>query len=153
MSSTQPRTTIVIKSYLKTSDSISNKSRILSFSLHVIPERDCTPLQCFYKGCIQSNQQLDLSRLMHSIYCGSAVFPYQALERTAAQETLIGCAGLYNINLKALNIQPVYTHTHTHTHTCAHSAHLTHLHLHLTRPELAGEDGYKFEVTTGEKPG
>jgi hypothetical protein len=43
-----------------------------------ISERDCTPLQCFYKGCIQSNQQLALSRLMHSIHCGSAIFPYQA---------------------------------------------------------------------------
>jgi hypothetical protein len=66
-------------------------------------ERDCTPLQCFYKGCIQLNQQLALSRLMHSIHCGSAIFPYQALERRPVQETLIGCAGLHSIkNSKAL---------------------------------------------------
>jgi hypothetical protein len=61
-----------------------------------ISERDCTPLQCFYKGCIQSNQKLALSRLMHSIHCGSAVFPYEALERRSAQGTLTGCAGLHN---------------------------------------------------------
>jgi hypothetical protein len=54
-----------------------------------ISESDCTPLQCFYKGCIQSNQQLALSLLMHSIHCGSAVFPYQALEIRQAQETVI----------------------------------------------------------------
>jgi hypothetical protein len=45
-----------------------------------ISERDCSPLQCFYKVCTQSNQQLALSRLMHSMHCGSAVFPYQALK-------------------------------------------------------------------------
>jgi hypothetical protein len=50
-------------------------------------ERDCTPLRCFYKVCIQSNQQLALSRLMHSIHCGNAIFSYQALERPA-EETL-----------------------------------------------------------------
>jgi hypothetical protein len=31
-----------------------------------ISESDCTPLQSFYEGSIQSNQQLALSRLMHS---------------------------------------------------------------------------------------
>jgi hypothetical protein len=32
-----------------------------------ISERDCTPLQLFYKDCIQSKQQLALVRLMHSV--------------------------------------------------------------------------------------
>jgi hypothetical protein len=27
----------------------------------------------------------------HSIYCSSTIFPYQALERRKAQETLTGC--------------------------------------------------------------
>jgi hypothetical protein len=59
----------------------------------IISERDCTPVQCFfYKNCTQSNQQLALSRLMHSTHRCSAVFPYQALETRPAQETLIGCA-------------------------------------------------------------
>jgi hypothetical protein len=61
-----------------------------------ISEPDCTPLQCFYKGYTQSNQQLAVSRLMHSTHCDSAIFPYQALERKQAQDTLSGCAGLYN---------------------------------------------------------
>jgi hypothetical protein len=52
-----------------------------------ISERDCTLLQCFYKGCFQSNEQLALSQLMHSMHCGSAVFPYQVLERRTAQQT------------------------------------------------------------------
>jgi hypothetical protein len=34
-----------------------------------------------------------VSRLMHSIHCGSTIFPYQVLERKPAQDTLIGCAG------------------------------------------------------------
>jgi hypothetical protein len=55
-----------------------------------------------YKGCIQSNHQLALSRLMHSIHCGSAVFPYQALERRPTQETLIGCAGLHYKKFKGI---------------------------------------------------
>jgi hypothetical protein len=70
-----------------------------------ISERDCTPLQCFYKGCIQSNQ-LALSRLMHNIPCSNAIFPYQVLERRPAQKTLIRCAGLHK-NSKAVNIYPV----------------------------------------------
>jgi hypothetical protein len=69
-------------------------------------ERDSNPLQCFYKGCIQSNQQLALSRLMHSIHCGYAIFPYQALEGRPAQETFMGCAGHITKNSKALNIHP-----------------------------------------------
>jgi hypothetical protein len=69
-----------------------------------ISERDCTLLQCFYKGCTQSTQQLAVSLLMHSIHCCSAVFPYQALERRTAQETLIGCAGRIARNPKAPNI-------------------------------------------------
>jgi hypothetical protein len=45
---------------------------------------------------------------MHDIHCGSAVFPYQPLERRPVQETLIGCAVLHNIqHSKALNIHPV----------------------------------------------
>jgi hypothetical protein len=92
----QSRTTNVVL-LLKTSVFISYLFRISSFLsfvflssyvfLHTfISERDCTLLQCFYKGCTQSNQQLALSLLMHSIHCGSAVFPYQALKRSA-QET------------------------------------------------------------------
>jgi hypothetical protein len=34
---------------------------------------------------VQSNKQLSLSQLMHGIYLGSAAFPFQALERRAAQ--------------------------------------------------------------------
>jgi hypothetical protein len=115
----QSRTTTVTHSYLKTSVFISyynrcsnwqpssvilaSKRRIYSspsscasFQTFIF-ERDCTPLQCFHKGCIQSKQQLILSRLMHSIHCGSAVFPYQALESRKAQETLICCAGPHKI--------------------------------------------------------
>jgi hypothetical protein len=36
-----------------------------------------------------------LSRLMHSIHCGSAAFPYQALERRQAQGTSNGYAELH----------------------------------------------------------
>jgi hypothetical protein len=50
-------------------------------------ERDFTPLQYFYKGCTQSNQQLSLSPLMHTIHCGSAVLSHQVLDRRRAQET------------------------------------------------------------------
>jgi hypothetical protein len=111
----QSRTT-VIRSYLKTSVFISYYSRcffivhfFLPSSIHTfIPERNCTPLECFYKGCVRSNQQLALSRLMHSIYTGSVIFPYQALERRSAQETLVGFAGLHNTeNSKAFDIHSV----------------------------------------------
>jgi hypothetical protein len=63
-----------------------------------ISKRDCTQLQCFYKGCTQSNQQLALSRLMHCIRCDRAVFLYQELERRPVQEIvgLIGRAGQRN---------------------------------------------------------
>jgi hypothetical protein len=45
----------------------------------------------------------------------SAVFPHQVLERIPAQETFIGCAGLHNINPKALNILSLYMHNiHAH---------------------------------------
>jgi hypothetical protein len=54
------------------------------------------PLHCFYRGCIQSNQQLAGSQLMHSIHYISAVYPYQVRERRPAQDTLIGCAELHN---------------------------------------------------------
>jgi hypothetical protein len=72
----------------------------------LISECDCTPLQCFYKGYIQSNQQLALSRLMHSKHCGSAIFPYQALQRRQAQETLLGCAGLHNEKFEGTENSP-----------------------------------------------
>jgi hypothetical protein len=64
-----------------------------------ISEHDCTPLKCFYKGCIQSNQQLALTQIMHSIHCGDAIFPYKVHERRPAQKTLIGCVGLHNSKL------------------------------------------------------
>jgi hypothetical protein len=114
-------TTVVIHSSLKTSAFSSYDSRcsnwrpaFFSFlipstyvSFHTfISESDCTLLQCFYKGCMQSNQQLALSRLMHSIHCGSAIFPYQALERRPAQETLVGWAGLYNKKLEGIEHSP-----------------------------------------------
>jgi hypothetical protein len=78
--------------------------------LHTLTfEHDCTALQYHYMGCIQSNQQLALGRLMHSIHCASTIFPYQTLERRQAQETSIGCEDLLIIkNLKALNVCPVY---------------------------------------------
>lgn len=63
-----------------------------------ISERDCAPLQCFYKGCKQSNQQLTLSRLMHDILYCSSVFPYQVLERRQVQETLTCCERQCNKN-------------------------------------------------------
>jgi hypothetical protein len=45
-------------------------------------------------------------------HCGNTVFPYQALEGLA-QETLMGCAGLHNINSKAVNIHSVYAYMST----------------------------------------
>lgn len=39
----------------------------------------CTPLQWFYKSCIQSNHQLALSRLMHCTHCSNAAFPVPVL--------------------------------------------------------------------------
>jgi len=47
--------------------------------------------------CVQSNQQLCLSSLMHSIHCRSNTFTNQALERISSQETLIGCGRMGNI--------------------------------------------------------
>jgi hypothetical protein len=96
----QSCTATVTHSYLKTSVFILYYSRcsffissFLSFSLpsshelfHIfISKHDCTPLH-FYKGCIQSNQQLAHSRLMHSIHCGSTKFSYQVLERRPARD-------------------------------------------------------------------
>jgi hypothetical protein len=77
-------------------------------------EKDCTLLQCCYKGCIQSNQQLALRRLMHS---SSTIFQYQVLERRLAQETLTGCAGLHTIELEGTEHSPV----------CARKIHFTYL--------------------------
>jgi predicted membrane protein len=45
-----------------------------------ISECDCTPLQYFYDGSIQSNKKVAVSQLIHSIYCGGAVFSYEAHE-------------------------------------------------------------------------
>jgi hypothetical protein len=39
---------------------------------------------------------------MHNIHCGSAVFPYQALETRPAQEALRGYAGLHNKRLEGI---------------------------------------------------
>jgi hypothetical protein len=50
----------------------------------------------FLQRLLQSNQQLDLSPLMHSIHYGSAIFLNQVFERGPAQETSIGFAGLHN---------------------------------------------------------
>jgi hypothetical protein len=83
----------------------------LSYALFhtFISECDCTPLHCFYKGCVQSNQQLVLCQFLRNIQWGSTIFPYEALERRRAQKILIGCVGLHNIkNSKALNIRPLY---------------------------------------------
>jgi hypothetical protein len=68
-----------------------------------ISERDCTPLQCFYKGYTQSNRQLPLSRLIHVVDSGNDMLSYQTLERRATQETSIACAGLHNKKSKAFN--------------------------------------------------
>jgi hypothetical protein len=52
---------------------------------------------------ISENSKLALSRLMHSIHCGNAIFAYQTLERKPPQETsgLIGCAGVHK-NIREL---------------------------------------------------
>jgi hypothetical protein len=81
--------------------------------LHSTSGRDCTPWQCSSKGSIQSNQQMALSRLMHSIHCGSAIFPYQALETRLAQETLTGCAGLHNKKFEGTEHSPRMWKTQT----------------------------------------
>jgi hypothetical protein len=101
----QSRITTVIHTYLKTPVFISYYCRcsfFYSFILCLVSYLNFLTwlysVTCFYEGCIQSNQQLALSRLMHSINCSSAVFPYQALEMRPAQETLTGCAGLHNMN-------------------------------------------------------
>jgi hypothetical protein len=44
----------------------------------------------FLQRPVQSNQQLALSRLMHSIHWGNAMFPCQTIERRPARETLKG---------------------------------------------------------------
>jgi hypothetical protein len=67
----------------------------------IIFKSDCTPLQCFYKGCTQSNQQLALSPLMHSIHWIALYFHTKCLEKLA-QETLIDCTGLHYIKFKSV---------------------------------------------------
>jgi hypothetical protein len=69
-------------------------------------EKDCTLLQCYYKGCIQSNQQLARSRLMNIIHSGSIIVPYHALGRRPAQETLTGPAGLHTIKFQGTEHSP-----------------------------------------------
>jgi hypothetical protein len=71
----------------------------------LISECDCTSLQCFYKRCIHSNQQLALSPLMHSIHCSSTVSIPRAWKKMA-QETLIGCVGLHNKKFKVIEHLP-----------------------------------------------
>jgi hypothetical protein len=63
-----------------------------------LSECDCIPLQCLYKGSVQSNEQLAVSRLLHNLYCGTAVFPYHGLDGRQAHETN-GCAGLHNVGI------------------------------------------------------
>jgi hypothetical protein len=46
------------------------------------------------KAVYNQNSNWLLNHLMHIINCGITVLPYQALERRAAQETLIGYVGL-----------------------------------------------------------
>jgi hypothetical protein len=96
-----------IHSYLKTSVLISYYNRcsnwwpccsFLSFFFHssyilfytFMSNHDCTPLQVFYKGSIQSNQQLALSRLTHSIQCDST------WKKTSTRTSLC-CMRLHNI--------------------------------------------------------
>jgi hypothetical protein len=84
----------------------------LSFSPFILCLAPCLlfwtwlSITMFYKVCIQSNQQLALSRLMHSIHCRSAIFPYQALGRRLAQETSIGCAGRHNKKFEGIEHWP-----------------------------------------------
>jgi hypothetical protein len=70
-----------------------------------LSERACTPFRCCYEGCIQSNQQLSLSRLMHSIHRGGAVFLYQGLERTPTQGTN-RLHGLHNRKFEGIRDRP-----------------------------------------------
>jgi hypothetical protein len=51
---------------------------------------------------------------MHSTYCGSAIFPYKALERRQAQETSIGCAGFHNEKFEGIELSH-WTFTNTKT--------------------------------------
>jgi hypothetical protein len=73
----------------------------MPYSIIFVSERDCTPLQCFYKGCVQSNQQVALNRLMHNIHYSSTIFPYQA------KETLICSAGLRNKEFEGIEHSPL----------------------------------------------
>jgi hypothetical protein len=69
-------------------------------------ESNYTPVKCFHKGYIQSNQQLASCQLMRGMHCSSTVFPYKALERRKTQETLTAYAGVHDSS-KALNIHPI----------------------------------------------
>jgi hypothetical protein len=98
----QFRTITVTHSYLKTSVFTSYLfflSSFLSFYLFLsssfliflIPYLHfwtwLYSITMFLQTVYNQNQQLALSRLMHRIHCGSAVFPHQALERRTVQET------------------------------------------------------------------
>jgi hypothetical protein len=56
---------------------------------------------------VQANEQLALSRLMHIVRCGSAIFPHQALDRRPAQGTLMGCAGLIEKKIVSFEHAPL----------------------------------------------
>jgi hypothetical protein len=75
-----------------------------SFSFHPMPYftpsfLDVTVglLPCsVFKKAVYNETSNWLLVLVHSIHCGSAVFPHHAFERRPAQETLIGCVGLHD---------------------------------------------------------
>jgi hypothetical protein len=56
---------------------------------------------------VKSNEQLALSRLMHIVRCGSAIFPHQALDRISAQGTIMGCAGLIEKKIENFEHAPL----------------------------------------------
>jgi hypothetical protein len=84
-------------------------SKSIVSSSYVLFRGTVTAFHCniFYRDSIKSSQKVARSSFMHSIHCGGAIFPYQALERRPAQEALIGCAGLHK-KFEGINIHPVY---------------------------------------------
>jgi hypothetical protein len=83
----------------------------LSFFLHPMPYsipsflNVTTPLQCFHKGFIQSNQQLALSWLTHSIHCSSAIqcihkVPLGFWKTVARKQIELATWGLQQITVK-----------------------------------------------------
>lgn len=58
----------------------------------------------FHKDCVQSNQKLASSQLIH---CVNTALPYKATPKITAQGTLMDCAGPHSItNSEPLNIRP-----------------------------------------------